>query len=82
MAAEIHSNESEFTVHANTYHRFTLGVKWAAIYLASVIVFLIVGFATSAGFFGGLFVGIVVFLVGVFAMNHGLNHSTERDNPA
>jgi hypothetical protein len=81
MAAQISTTETELLTHAQTYHRFTLGLKWVAIHLATIIAFLIVWFATPGGFFGGLFVGAVVLAVGVWAMNHGLNHSTERDNP-
>ena len=80
-ASGAHDRDAEFAVHATTYHRFMLGVKWAAIHLASLIVFLVLWFATPAGFIGGLITGAVVYGVGVWVMNHGLNHSTERDNP-
>ncbi len=64
-------------MHAATYHQFMLGVKWAAICLASILVFLVVGFATPAGVLAGLIGGGVVFAIGAYAMNHGLAHSSE-----
>ncbi len=84
MAAETsapHMDEAEFAVHAMTFHHFMLGVKWAAIHLASVLVFLVVAFATSAGLLAGLVAGVVVYAVGLFVMNHGLAHSTEDNGP-
>jgi small-conductance mechanosensitive channel len=81
MAAQLSTKDTEFLTHAQTYHRFTLGVKWVVIHLATIIVFATVWFATPGGFLGGLFVGAVVLALGVWAMNHGLAHSTERDNP-
>ncbi len=84
MAADMPESqmgEAEFAVHATTFHHFMLGVKWAAIHLASVLVFLVVAFATSAGLLAGLIAGAVVFCVGVYVMNHGLAHSTEDDGP-
>jgi hypothetical protein len=70
---------TEIIRHADTYHRFMLGVKWAMIHLASVISFLVVAFATGGGLLGGLAVGVVVFLLGVWAMRHGLQHSSEEE---
>lgn len=70
---------AEIIRHANTYHRFMLGVKWAMIHMAALLTFLVLGFATNAGFFAGLVAGLVVFLIGVWAMRHGLNHSSEEE---
>jgi len=69
---------AEILNHAATYHRFMLGVKWVAIHLATVIVFLVLWFGTDAGFLAGLIGGAVVFAGGVLAMRHGLAHSTEE----
>ncbi len=81
MADHTPDNDREFVVHAETYHRFMLGVKWAAIHLGAILVFLVVGFATSAGVIAGLVCGVAVLGVGIYVMNHGLAHSTERDGP-
>jgi hypothetical protein len=68
-------------VHAESYHRFMLGLKWTVFTLASLIVWLTVWFATPAGFLSGLIAGALVLIVGAYAMRHGLAHSTEQDNP-
>jgi hypothetical protein len=73
--------DPELVRHAVTYHRFMLGVKWVAIHFAAVLTFLILWFASPAGFIGGAVAGALVFGVGVYAMGHGLAHSSERDNP-
>ena len=70
-----------FAAHATSYHRFMLGLKWVAITLGSLLVSLTLWFATNTGFIGGAFCGLVVFGLGVLAMNNGLQHSTEQDNP-
>jgi len=82
MASVANTQDGELVRHAETYHRFMLGVKWVAIHLAALLVFLTLWFATSAGFGWGLIGGLLVVAVGVYVMNHGLAHSTERDNPA
>jgi hypothetical protein len=70
----------EFMRHAASYHRFTLVVKWAMITLASVIGGLTVAFGAGAGPIAGLVVTVVVFYAGIYAMNHGMAHSSELDN--
>ena len=74
--------DADFVAHAQTYHRFMLGVKWAAIHMAAILVFLVLAFATSVGVLWGLVAGAVVFSIGVYVMNHGLAHSTEHDGPS
>jgi len=74
-------SRSEWEMHASAYHRFMLGLKWVAIHLAALIAFLTIWFATTGGFWLGLIAGVVVFGVGVYAMNHGLAHSTEHHPP-
>jgi hypothetical protein len=81
MAAPANLVDPAFATHATSYHRFMLGLKWVSITLGSLILALTLWFATPAGFGGGLVVGLVVFAVGVWAMNHGLAHSSEQDNP-
>jgi len=73
--------DDEIDVHAKTYHRFMLGVKWMAIHLAVVLAFLVVWLCTSAGLLSALIVAAIVMAACVYAMRHGLAHSTERDNP-
>ncbi len=74
------TSSAEALTHATTYHRFMLGLKWVAISIGSIITLLVIWFATPAGFLVGLFCGAVVFVVGAWAMSHGLSHSTEEDD--
>jgi len=69
----------ELMVHAQNYHRFMLTVKWFSIHAAAVLIFLVLWFCTSAGFGWGLLAGLVVFGAGVYAMTHGLSHSSEGE---
>jgi ABC-type polysaccharide/polyol phosphate export permease len=64
--------------HALTYHRFMLGLKWVLIHLAALVVLLTVSFATQAGLGWGVVDALVVYAAGVYAMRHGLAHSTEE----
>ncbi len=79
----IHSTttDPDLPLHAAAYHHFMLGVKWVAITLGAFISFATIGFATSAGLFAGLIVGLLVFVLGAYAMKTFLAHSTESDNP-
>jgi hypothetical protein len=70
---------SELLRHGLTYHRFMLAVKWFGIHLAAVIALLTLWFATPAGFGGGLFAAVVIVAIGAYAMNHGMEHSSEGD---
>lgn len=69
----------ELMVHAHTYHRFMLAVKWFGIHFAALVVFLTLWFCTPAGFGWGLVAGLIILAVGVYAMNHGLNHTSEGE---
>ena len=75
------SADAELTRHQQYYHRFMLGVKWFGIHMAALIVLLTLWFCTPAGFGGGLFAALIVAAIGVFAMTHGLNQSSERPWP-
>ena len=69
----------DFNTRADTYHHFMLGVKWVALSFAAMLAFLILSFATPAGIVAGLVAGALVFAVGVYALRHGLAHSSERE---
>jgi len=77
-----HMSHGDFERRAESYHRFMLGMKWVLITMATSLVFLVTCFATSAGFLPALVLAAIVLAVGVWAMNHGLAHSTERDHGA
>jgi hypothetical protein len=74
------TSSEEALTHAHTYHRFMLGLKWVCIGLGTILTLLVMWFAAPVGFWGGLVSAAIVFAVGAWAMNHGLNHSTEADD--
>jgi hypothetical protein len=80
MAEQAIDPESLLEAHGRTFHGFTLAVKTFCASLATIMTFLIVGFCTSAGWGMGLVAAIVVAAVAIFALTHGLAHSTEEDS--
>ncbi|SFK46171.1 hypothetical protein [Caulobacter sp. UNC279MFTsu5.1] len=54
----------ELLAHEQTYHGFSILLRWCMLGLATAISTLTLWFATPAGFLGGLVIGIVVFAVG------------------
>jgi hypothetical protein len=81
MATTMEIEREDLGVHSATYHRFMMGVKWFAIHFFALAAFLTLWFCTPAGFWAGLFTGIVIFAAGVYAMTHGMAHSSEQPDP-
>ncbi|HEX3917493.1 MAG TPA: aa3-type cytochrome c oxidase subunit IV [Caulobacteraceae bacterium] len=80
MADQALDNHTIMAFHGRTFHGFTLGVKWFCLHLATLLTLLVISFCTPAGLGIGIVAAVVVMAVGVYAMNHGLNHSTEHDS--
>ena len=78
MTTSPQTSDEELERYAATYHRFTLAVKWFGIHLVALTAFLTLWFCTSAGFLSALVAGAVIFAIGIYAMNHGMNHSSEQ----
>lgn len=74
------TQESILEAHGRTFHGFTLGVKSFCACLAVIMTFLITSFCTPAGWGVGLVLAIIVAAAAIFALTHGLNHSTEEDS--
>ena len=72
--------ESILEAHGRTFHGFTLGVKSFCACLATIMTFLIISFCTPAGWGWGLIAAIIVAAVAIYALTHGLNHSTEEES--
>jgi thiamine transporter ThiT len=51
-----------------TFHSFIMLSKWGSLYLAVTMLFLVLWFATDAGFLGGLVTAIVVLVVGTYVL--------------
>jgi hypothetical protein len=77
MAEAQWQDERLLGTHGRWFHGFMPAVKWFCIHIATIIVFLVISFRTSAGLGWGVVDAAVVFAAGVYAMTHGLAHSTE-----
>ena len=55
---------TEVVTHERTYHAFSILVRWSMLVIGDAILWLTLWFATPAGFWGALFVGLVVFIAG------------------
>jgi Bacterial aa3 type cytochrome c oxidase subunit IV len=72
--------ESILEAHGRTFHAFTLAVKSFCACLATIMTFLVMAFCTPAGWGLALLVAIIVAAVAIYALTHGLNHSSEEDS--
>lgn len=64
----------DLLAHEKTYHGFNVLLRWCMVGLATAITSLTIWFATPGGFLGGLFVGVIVFVLG----HHFLVRHEER----
>ncbi|MBC7670072.1 aa3-type cytochrome c oxidase subunit IV [Caulobacter sp. DWR2-3-1b2] len=58
------AGKPDLLAHEQTYHGFSILLRWCMLGLATVISALTVCFATPGGFLGAVAVGIAVFAVG------------------
>ena len=68
MAKAAHDPQgpTELLEHERSYHGFLMGARWTAVMTAVALTFLVLAFATSAGFFGSAFVALVTLAIGVW----------------
>jgi hypothetical protein len=78
MEAPGFSNESILRAHGRTFHGFTLALKIVCLHFAVLITFLVIAFATKAGVIPAIIAALFVAWAGVYALRHGLAHSTEN----
>ena len=65
------SQEPELIAHERTYKAFSILVRWCMLVLGDTILALTLWFATPAGFWGALAIGVVVFVLGyIFLVRH------------
>jgi len=65
------TNKPELQAHEQTYHAFSVFMRWSMVLLAVALTSLTLWFATSAGFWAGLIAGIVLFVLGYcFVIRH------------
>lgn len=64
-------HDPELVAHERTYKVFNVLLRWCMVLLASTITGLTLSFATSAGIWGGGFVGLIVLALGyLFLVKH------------
>jgi type IV secretory pathway TrbL component len=65
------TNKPELQAHEQTYHVFSIFLRWSMVVLAVALTSLTLWFATPAGFWAGLIAGIVLFALGYwFLVRH------------
>ena len=58
---DIHQNQSSF-------HVFMQLAKWGTLLTVAMVIFLVSWFCTTAGFLGGLILGVAVLVIGIVAL--------------
>jgi hypothetical protein len=79
MAGLTFDQRALLVAHARTYHAFTLLIKWVCIALGTTLAFLVTSFGAGAGMGWGFVLAILVGAAGIYAMRHGLSHSSEEE---
>ncbi|MGR4864792.1 hypothetical protein [Caulobacter sp. LARHSG274] len=64
------AGKPDLLAHEQTYHGFSVLLRWCMLGLATAISTLTLWFATPAGFLGALVIGVVVFAVGYMILVH------------
>lgn len=60
----------DVVTHERTYHAFSILIRWSMLLLGDAILSLTLWFATPAGFWGALVVGLGVFVLGYMFLIH------------
>ena len=64
-------NDPALVDHERTYKTFNILLRWCMVHLAALIAFLVLWFATGAGFIAALVTGVIVFALGyAFVIRH------------
>ncbi len=58
----------DVVMHERTYHAFSLLTRWAMLLIGDATLWLTLWFATPAGFLGGTFIAVVVFIIGYMVL--------------
>lgn len=57
-----------YNEHEKTYDMFISGAKYSTAILAALLIAMAAGFFTTAGFFGGFIVFVVLSILGIFVL--------------
>ncbi|MEO6338691.1 MAG: aa3-type cytochrome c oxidase subunit IV [Caulobacteraceae bacterium] len=66
--SDYHRGEMDVSAQASTYHFFMGLTKWGSLVIASSLFFLVLWFCANAGFFRSLIAGVVLLVLGIFAL--------------
>ena len=64
-AHEYHTGDQDISEQVATFHLVGGMLKWGSLAIAVVVTMLVLWFCAGAGFFPGLFAGIVILAVGI-----------------
>ncbi|HUO22146.1 MAG TPA: aa3-type cytochrome c oxidase subunit IV [Caulobacteraceae bacterium] len=60
--------DMDIQAHQASFHAFMLMAKWGSLHVATLLVFLVMWFCTSAGFIPALIAAVVVAVLGNLAL--------------
>ena len=74
QASDYHRGDMDIHEQVSTFHLVMNLTKWGSLVLAALLLLLVLWFCTGAGFMGGLFSGVVVFVLGALFLRSGGGH--------
>jgi hypothetical protein len=63
---EYHHGDQNVTENEATFEAFGGLMKWSALSVAVLVTMLVLWFCTSAGFWAGLFAGVIIAALGIY----------------
>ncbi|HET9160324.1 MAG TPA: aa3-type cytochrome c oxidase subunit IV [Caulobacteraceae bacterium] len=67
-AGDYHRGEMDIHEQRDTFHAFLGLTKWGSLAMAVTLVFLVLTFATKAGWLAGVVSAAVILAIGIFAL--------------
>ena len=74
QASDYHRGEQDIHEQVATFHLIMNITKWGSLLIASMLLFLVLWFCTTAGFLAGLISGGVVLALGIVLLRGGDGH--------
>jgi thiamine transporter ThiT len=65
---EYHQGDQNISEQVATFELFGKMMKWGSLSIAVLLLMLVMWFCVGAGFFAGLFAGVVVLAAGIFLL--------------
>jgi hypothetical protein len=70
---DYHSGDQDITEQVATFGVFGRLMKWCSLGVAVLLVMLVLWFCVGAGFWAGLFAGLILLGIGIFFLRAGPN---------